>query len=487
MASLDPYLDFAVSKGATQLVLRPSSKPVLVTSSGNLPFGQPIHASQIKVAVLEILNDEQKKVLSSKGSIQTEYKSDKASFKMAIRVVDDGVEAIFLVGAVSGAANAAQQQATNKLQPAKNHKKQEIDKYLIKMIEIRCSDLHFSSGRVPKFRVDGDLTNNENFSTVLELKKLKDMLFAITPDEQKDDFEKDGACDFAYEIEGIGRYRFNIYKEKGGISSAIRHIPSEILSAEKLNLPNVVNKLAALPKGLVLVTGPIGSGKSTTLAAIIDLVNRTRQDHIITIESPIEFQHQDKKCLVHQREVGTHTNGFKDALRDILREDPDVVLIGEMRDLETISTAIETASTGHLVFGTLHTTTATSTVNRIIEIFPPDQQKQVRYGLAESLKAVISQVLLKKKNGGRVAAQEILLINSSISNMIRENKTHQMLNSMQTGKGQGMQLLNDELIRLVKDDLVEPIEAYKKAVDKDEMVRLFGANSIQFTPPNDLD
>ena len=484
MASLDPYLDFAVAKGATQLVLRPSKKPALVTNSGNVSFGQPIHASQIKVAILEILKEEQKNELSSKGSIQTQYKSEKGQFKLAIRVVEDGVEAIFLVSPNTAAANQPSTQSAKAAKPAKGHKKQEIDKYLTKMVEIGCSDLHLSTDRIPKFRVDGDLQNHPDFNTLIQLKYLQNTLFAITPEEQQEDLEKDGSCDFAYEIEGIGRYRFNIYKEKGGISCAARHIPSEILSAEALNLPSVVQKLAALPKGLVLVTGPTGSGKSTTLAAIIDLVNRTRADHIITIEAPIEFQHQDKKCLVHQREVGTHTNGFKDALRDILREDPDVVLIGEMRDLETISTAIETASTGHLVFGTLHTTTATSTVKRIIEIFPSDQQMQVRYGLAESLKAVVSQVLLKKKGGGRVAALEILIINPPVANMIRENKTHQLLNSMQTGKSIGMQLLNDELIRLVTEDIVEPLEAYKKAVDKDEMIRLFNVNEIPFVPPS---
>ncbi|RJO67690.1 MAG: PilT/PilU family type 4a pilus ATPase [Myxococcales bacterium] len=360
----------------------------------------------------------------------------------------------------------------------------EIDKLLAHMLQNRASDLHLCSTRRARYRIDGDL-HEEQQGPVYDIDTLRKLVFEIVPAKEAEEFETRGACDFAYEIANVGRYRFNVYKDHRGFSAVARLIPSEILTAEQLNLPKAVRALANLPKGLVLVTGPTGSGKSTTLATILDLVNRSRKDHIITIEAPIEFVHKDKQCLVNQREVGRHTGGFREALRDALREDPDVILVGEMRDLETISTAIETASTGHLVFGTLHTTTATSTVNRIIEIFPADQQAQVRYGLAESLKAVVAQILLKKKGGGRVAALEVLMVTTSVSNLIREQKTHQLLNQMQTGRSLGMQLLTDELVRLVKSDLVEPAEAYSKAPDRAEFVRQLGANGITFKPPAD--
>lgn len=521
MASLDPYLKYAITKNAKQLVLRPGKKPTLVFEENHTDFGQPIHSTQIRVAMSEVLPPKKMVAFSKDGEIKVDYMGGGGKFKLAARLMDSGIEAVFfnlqhskvaqktktamaaaeLPGAGEGsplvapqAASQASPKASPKaaasavpaapktLVPAAEHHDQAIDDYLKRMVKMNASDIHICTNRQAKYRVDGELTTITK-DRVLDHQEIETLLFAITPQDKKETFDNEGSCDFAYSIPGVARYRFNIYKEQDGISAAIRQIPSEILTVEDLDLPQAVLKLAALPKGLVLVTGPTGSGKSTTLAAIIDLVNRTRHDHIITIEAPIEFLHQDKKCLVHQREVGVHTNGFKDALRDVLREDPDVVLIGEMRDLVTISTAIETASTGHLVFGTLHTTTATSTINRIIEIFPADQQSQVRYGLAESLKAVISQVLLKKKGGGRVAALEILIINPSVANLIREQKTHQIFNMMQTGRGIGMQLLNEEMVRLVVEGTVEPLDAYNKAIDKDDLVQKIGAAGISFTPP----
>lgn len=355
--------------------------------------------------------------------------------------------------------------------------RQQMETMMRAMIERGASDLHLSCGHKPYYRIDGEMQPDDTFH-VLESEELFRMLFSIAPKRNRDEFLKRKDTDCAYAIEGVSRYRCNFFFDRKGPGAVFRAIPNEIIPAEKLGLPPLVHDLAKLNKGLVLVTGPTGSGKSTTLAAILDIVNATRKDHIITIEDPIEFVHPAKQCLINQREVGVHTAGFKEALRAALREDPDVILVGELRDLETVAIAIETAETGHLVFGTLHTTTAASTVDRLIDQFPPDQQAQVRVMLSESLRAVISQTLCKKKGGGRVAAQEILVATHSISNLIREGKTFQIESTMQTGKQHGMQTLNDHLLRLVKDKQVDPHEAYIKSVAKQALKDLFGRNGI---------
>jgi len=295
---------------------------------------------------------------------------------------------------------------------------------------------------------------------------MRDLLTSIMPARNQEEFEKRSDTDFAYEIEGLARFRCNVFADRKGMGAVFRIIPSKILTAEQLGLSKAIMDLCGLSKGLVVVTGPTGSGKSTTLCAMVDAINKQREDHIITIEDPIEFVHENHKCLVNQREVHNHTDSFKDALRAALREDPDIVLVGEMRDLETISIAIETAETGHLVFGTLHTTTAASTVDRIIDQFPADRQQQIRVMLSESLKGVIAQTLLPKKGGGRVAALEVLIVTPAISNLIREGKTFQIPSAMQTGKNHGMVMLNDALFEHVQAGRVEPIDAYMKAVDK---------------------
>jgi twitching motility protein PilT len=294
------------------------------------------------------------------------------------------------------------------------------------------------------------------------------MLWSIAPERNREEWEARKDTDFAHETDAA-RFRVNVFMDRKGIGAVLRQIPNSIRTAEQMGLSKHILDLCFLSKGLVLVTGPTGSGKSTTLAAMIDFINRRREDHIITIEDPIEFVHPNRKCLVNQREVGVHTRSFKDALRAALREDPDIVLVGEMRDLETIAIAIETAETGHLVFGTLHTNTAPSTVDRIIDQFPPDRQSQIRMMLSESLKGVISQTLCKKIGGGRVAAQEVLLCTGAVSNLIREGKTFQIPSIMQTGKSQGMSTLTDALFDLVKKKWVDPTEAYLRSVDKSSM------------------
>jgi len=295
------------------------------------------------------------------------------------------------------------------------------------------------------------------------------MLLPIMEKRYIEELEKRNDTDFAYEIKNLSRFRVNIYKERKGLCGAFRAIPLKVVTADDLNLPPQIRNLCYLSKGLVLVTGPTGSGKSTTLCALIDLVNNVRKDHIITIEDPIEYVHENKNCVITQREIGVSAESFSRSLRAALREDPDVVLIGEMRDLETIQIALETAETGHLVFSTLHTTTAASTVDRIIDQFPPDQQEQIRVLLADELKAVITQTLCKKKGGGRIAAMEILIVTPAVSNLIREGKTYQINSVIQTQKQLGMITMNESLFNLVKNGIIEPMEAYIKAVDKKSM------------------
>jgi twitching motility protein PilT len=292
------------------------------------------------------------------------------------------------------------------------------------------------------------------------------MVSSIMPDRNYEEFAEISDTDFAHEIEGLARFRANAFRDHMGAGGVFRVIPAKVATVEALNITPEVQNLCYLTKGLVLVTGPTGSGKSTTLGALIDLVNRSRNDHVITIEDPIEFVHINKKCVITQRQVGMHTSSFKHALRAALREDPDVVLIGELRDLETISIALETAETGHLVFGTLHTTTAVGTIDRVIDQFPADRQEQIRVMLADTLKGVISQTLCKKIGGGRVAAREILLSLPSVANLIREGKAFQIPSVMQTSRKLGMIQLGDVLIDLVDQHLVEPQEAYMKSTDK---------------------
>jgi twitching motility protein PilT len=347
------------------------------------------------------------------------------------------------------------------------------------MVEQGASDLHLSVGSAPMVRKDGHMQVLDPAATQLTAQDVVQLLAPIIPDKNRKEYTERHDTDFAYEITGLARFRSNIFADRRGPGAVFRVIPSKILTAEQLGLsPHILN-LCALNKGLVLVTGPTGSGKSTTLCAMIDYINRTRQDHIITIEDPIEFVHENQKCLINQREVHTHTDSFKDALRAALREDPDIVLVGELRDLETVAIAIETAETGHLVFGTLHTTTAASTVDRVIDQFPADRQAQIRVMLSESLKGVIAQTLCRKIGGGRVAALEVLIATQAVSNLIREGKTFQIPSIMQVNKANGMVSLNDALMELVTRKLVEPAEAYAKAVDKagfDALLKRVGIN-----------
>jgi len=345
-----------------------------------------------------------------------------------------------------------------------------IDAFFKLMGDQGASDLHMVAGSQPVLRIRGEMERVKY--KVLADDEVTSMLYEIAPEEKIKVFEETGDIDFAYEIPGLARYRANFFRQRNGVGAVFRLIPSTVLTAEQLGLPSVITQLATLQKGLVLVTGPTGSGKSTTLAAIIDYANKHRKDHIITVEDPIEFVHQSQGCIVNHREVGRHTRSFATALRAALREDPDIILVGEMRDLETIQLAIEAAATGHLVFGTLHTQSAAKTVDRIIDVFPANQQEQIRSTLSESLKAVVAQTLFKRVDvKGRCAALEILICTPACANLIRENKTFQIPSVIQTGRKYGMQSLDNTIEELLKKGWISPEEAYLKCIDKSKFVQ----------------
>jgi len=355
-----------------------------------------------------------------------------------------------------------------------------IDAFFKLMAEQKASDLHLSSSNPPILRINGELVRVDY--PELENDDLKALVYEIAPETKIKVFEETGDVDFGYEVPGVARYRANFFNQKYGIAAVFRLIPSKVMTADELHLPQVLKKFALLKKGMVLVTGPTGSGKSTTLAAMIDYVNINRQDHIITVEDPIEFVHQSQQSLVNHREVGVHTRSFAAALRGALREDPDVILVGEMRDLETIELALTAAATGHLVFGTLHTSSAAKTIDRVIDIFPANQQNQVRATLSESLKGVVAQNLFRRVDKpGRVAALEVLVVDSAIANLVREGKTHQVPGMIQVGKKKGNVPLDDAIMDHLRSGRISPEEAYEKGIDKKKF------RPFLTEPPDDME
>ncbi len=356
----------------------------------------------------------------------------------------------------------------------------QIDAFFKMMNDLGASDLHLSAGSQPIIRLHGEMQRVK--FKAMEHEELKKMLYEITPEPKVKEFEESGDVDFSYEVPNVARYRVNFFLQRKGVSAVFREIPQKILTVDELGLPSILKNLATLPKGLVLVTGPTGSGKSTTLAAIIDYANRSRKDHILTIEDPIEFVHDPLSCLINQREVGRDSQSFKAALRGALREDPDIILVGEMRDLETIELALEAAETGHLVFGTLHTISASKTIDRIIEVFPGDMQGQIRSGLADSLRAIVAQNLFKRMDKkGRVAALEILIATPAVRNLIRENKIYQINSMIETGRKYGMQALDDAIMKLLQENKIDPEQAYNKAVNKSKFREFLSEAPQDFT------
>ncbi len=347
----------------------------------------------------------------------------------------------------------------------------DISQLLTFGVEQNASDCHLSSGEPPMLRVHGDLKKLD--LPALSQEEVHGLIYDIMNDAQRKTFQESLECDFSFEMGGLARFRVNVFMQRRGEGAVFRTIPTKILTLEQLGMPAILKQLCEKENGLILVTGPTGSGKSTTQAAMIDYLNHTFEGHILTIEDPIEFVHESKKCLVNQRELGPHTRSFANALRAALREDPDAILVGEMRDLETIQLALTAAETGHIVFGTLHTSSAPKTVDRVIDVFPPNQQSQIRAQFAESIEAVITQTLLKKKTGGRIAALEIMTGTTAIRNLIREGKIHQIIGTMQVSQKDGMQTMDMALQNLVARDLVTKEEAQAKSMT----ANLFGPSA----------
>jgi twitching motility protein PilT len=440
---------------ALQLIV---GKPATLVGSGaSRPITrEALSDGPILGLVREIASAETAGALAGGGRAAFGYRAPTGEVQVEFRPDGNGALAVLRPTATSGASAARG--------PDLTEARAAIEELLARLVSSGASDLHLRTGEPPLLRLHGELVREA--MPTLSSERLETMLVSLMTPREIGEFRDAGDTDWAYEIEGLARFRCNAARDRHGPIGVFRVIPTTVRTADEMGLSREVQNLCYLTKGLVVVTGPTGSGKSTTLAALVDLINRTRTDHIITIEDPIEFVHSSKKCLVTQRQVGLHTRSFKQALRAALREDPDIILVGEMRDLETISIAIETAETGHLVFGTLHTTTAASTIDRIIDQFPADRQSQVRVMLSESLRGVIAQTLCKNIGGGRIAAREVLLSIPAVSNLIREGKTFQIPSIMQTNRKTGMVTLNDALMELVDAKLVEPKEAYMKAVEK---------------------
>ncbi|HEX2217636.1 MAG TPA: type IV pilus twitching motility protein PilT [Gemmatimonadales bacterium] len=472
MARLDRFIQVMHEQRADALQLTVGQPAALVTNGAARAITRdPLNDGQIVGLLREIAGEAAGQVgagapvsfgyHSPSGEVQVEITPAAEGSRAFVRPARAGAGA----GAAGASASVAQGGASAAARAAElEAARAEMDGLLRLLVEAEASDLHLRAGQPPLLRRHGELVREDRAPIPAE--RLETLLASIMTPREIAEYREGGDTDWAYELEGLARFRCNAGRDRLGPMAVFRVIPTSVRTADEMGITREVQNLCYLTKGLVVVTGPTGSGKSTTLAALVDLINRTRTDHIITIEDPIEFVHQSKKCLVTQRQVGVHTRSFKQALRAALREDPDIILVGEMRDLETVSIAIETAETGHLVFGTLHTTTAASTVDRIIDQFPADRQSQVRVMLSESLRGVIAQTLCRKIGGGRVAAREVLLSIPAVSNLIREGKTFQIPSIMQTNRKVGMVTLNDALMELVDSRQVEPKEAYLKAVDK---------------------
>ena len=485
--SLDRLLAQAASAGGDEVRLVPGRRIVVHTAAGDREVQGALQTSATIAKLLEPLLTEAARRGLAAGRAEWDFQIPSLGAVRAFAEArPEGTVARFALVANGGAAPSAAgapplppaAPAVPAARPGRpSGATGEMDELLNAMIEMKASDLHMSVGAPPTVRHDGEIKPLPG-RRPLTAADTERILWPIAPERNREEFKRRNDTDFAYEIEGLARFRCNFFRDRKGLGGVFRQIPSRIMTAEEMGLSKEIIQLCHLPKGLVLVTGPTGSGKSTTLCALVDYINRNRTDHIITIEDPLEFVHENKRCLINQRQVREHTDSFKDALRAALREDPDIVLVGEMRDLETVAIAIETAETGHLVFGTLHTSSAPSTVDRIIDQFPADRQGQIRVMLSESLKGVISQVLCKKIGGGRVPVLEVLIGTPSVANLIREGKVFQIPSIMQTGKKYGMCLMNDSFTELVRKKVVEPQEAYAKAMDKAGLLSSFRKNGI---------
>ncbi|RYX81348.1 type IV pilus twitching motility protein PilT [bacterium] len=493
MAQIDQLIGMMSQRHAERVMLI-NDQPMQLFVGGNQTAGALVPAAALQNLLNEITPPHLRQNLGLDGGFSFSYQSSHGPFDIKVGRNGPTTQVAIYPHGTDGHGTGNGASASNGMPPRPaetvaaapkapvgSREIGHIDELFRYMKQVEASDLHLSSDEQPVLRIHGKIDRINEYK-VHNHDMLQRVLFEILPERNREQFEAEGDTDFAYEIEDVARFRCNYFMDRKGMGAVFRLIPSDVLTAEDLKLERAILDLCFLSKGLVVVTGPTGSGKSTTLAAMVDFINKNRDDHIITIEDPVEFVHKNIKCLVNQREVHVHTESFKRALRAALREDPDIVLVGEMRDLETIAIAIETAETGHLVFGTLHTTTAPSTVDRIIDQFPADQQAQIRVMLSESLKGVIAQTLLRTVDGKRVAAHEILLCPPAVANLIREGKTFQLPSQMQVGKSMGMLMMNDSILAHVKRGRVSPHEGYVKAVDKTSLLDSYLAAGIDYNP-----
>jgi twitching motility protein PilT len=505
MAHLDQFIDMMVRRHVDRALLI-NDQPGHLWSAGQESPGPIIPRQQLQNIVQEVTPPAMRQQLARDGAVEFSHTSPHGTYEVHVQRNGQTLQ-VHLVQAGAAQADAAQNGAAHSngtpastqvaapaetaaattppvtTAPRGTQTIRHIDDLFRMMKEVEASDLHLSSGQVPMLRIHGVMKKLEDYA-VLDHESLTQILFAIAPKRNREQWEETRDTDFSYELKNVARFRCNLFSDRHGICGVFRLIPSEIVTVEELNLPKAMTDLCYLSKGLVVVTGPTGSGKSTTLAALIDHINKNRTDHIVTVEDPVEFVHENKGCLINQREVHVHTESFARALRASLREDPDVILVGEMRDLETTKLAIEAAETGHLVFGTVHTSSAASTVDRIIDQFPPEEQEQIRVMLSETLKGVIAQMLLRTRDGKRVAAFEILLVPTAVSNLIREGKTFQLGTQMQMGKSQGMVTMNESILKYVVEGRVDPLEGYVKATDKASLLQSYEANNIHLPSLN---
>ncbi len=460
----------ALQRGADLVEITSGRPATLVKGQTRLPGGKDAISSEELEGWLEPAVSQERWLAFQLGDdLTAEVEVAGGRYRMKARreggLLQVGIEIRHAAAGGKGAAKPAR--PGRRPAAARAELERPLDRFLRQLVELGGSDLHLASGCAPLMRLHGEMRPFPGSHLPLSSEHILMMCDEIAPAANRREFREHNDTDLAYEIPEVARFRVNFYRDRKGCGAVFRQIPHKLMTFEELGLPDTIKSLCMLSKGLILVTGPTGSGKSTTLATMIDYVNQNRTDHIITIEDPIEFVHDNKRCLVNQRQVHAHTESFKRALRAALREDPDVVLVGELRDLETMAIAIETAETGHLVFGTLHTTTAVSTVDRIIEQFPADRQSQIRVMLSESIKGVISQILLKRRGGGRIAAFEIMIGIPAVANLVREGKSFQLATIMQTNKKVGMRLMNDSLADLVKRGIIDADEAMGKSIDKD--------------------
>ena len=495
MAHIDKFIAVVFKYGADRLLLTAGQPAVLVSGTVRRPVtGQPLTTSQVEDLVQEILPLDISQVADADGARSFTYPSPAGKVSVRVRQGEDGAEAevapaaapatatglafgqsrvdvAVTTDATHGRVTAVADMKAAAMASTAPRRRVRLDALFETMLQHECSDLHLSVGAPPLFRKDGEVVTLGD-GTPPGAEALREMLLEITPGPHCSEFEERHDTDFAYEFDARARFRANLYMDRRGMGAVFRCIPSRILSPQEVGLGPALLELCMLPKGLVLVSGPTGAGKTTTLATLVDYINTQRAVHIVTIEDPIEYVHANKRSLINQREVGRHTESFATALRAALREDPDVILVGEMRDLETTQLALETAETGHLVLGTVHTSSAAAAIDRVVDQFPGERQAQVRTALAECLRGVVAQTLVRRRAGGLVAALEVLLATTAVSNLIREGKTFQISSILQTGRAAGMATMNDSLLELVQQGLVTADAALQKAPQRAEFRQL---------------